>query len=176
MTPTLCSAPAPAVAIGGTLNPGQTTTCSATHPVVQADINAGSYTNTATATGTFNNAPVVSAPSSVTSTATQTPAITIAKTTTTPTYSAVGNVLSYSLLVTNTGNVPLTSLAVSDPNAVLGACASVAIGGTLNPGQTTTCSATHPVVQADINAGSYINTATATGTFNNAPVVRHRHP
>ena len=93
-------------------------------------------------------------------TATQTPAITIAKTTTTPTYSAVGNVLSYSLLVTNTGNVPLTSLAVSDPNAVLGACASVAIGGTLNPGQTTTCSATHPVVQADLNAGSYTNTAT----------------
>ena len=164
------------VAIGGTLNPGQTTTCSATHPVVQADINAGSYTNTATATGTFNNAPVVSAPSSVTSTATQTPAITIAKTTTTPTYSAVGNVLSYSLLVTNTGNVPLTSLAVSDPNAVLGACASVAIGGTLNPGQTTTCSATHPVVQADINAGSYINTATATARSTTHPLSRHRHP
>ena len=114
--------------------------------------------------------PFVSAPSSVTSTATQTPAITIAKTTTTPTYSAVGNVLSYSLLVTNTGNVPLTSLAVSDPNAVLGACASVAIGGTLNPGQSTTCSATHPVVQADINAGSYINTATATGTFNRTTI------
>ena len=157
-------------AIGGTLNPGQSTTCPATHAVVQADINAGSYTNTATATGTFNNAPVTSAPSSVTSTATQSPAITIAKTTTTPTYSAVGNVLSYSLLITNTGNVPLTNLAVADPNAVLGACAAVAIGGTLNPGQSTTCPATHAVVQADINAGSYTNTATATGTFNNAPV------
>ena len=159
-----------AVAIGGTLNPGQSTTCPATHAVVQADINAGSYTNTATATGTFNNTPITSAPSSVTSTATQSPAITIAKTTTTPTYSAVGNVLSYSLLITNTGNVPLTNLAVADPNAVLGACAAVAIGGTLNPGQSTTCPATHAVVQADINAGSYTNTATATGTFNNAPV------
>src|SRR5262245_16365947 len=159
-----------AVALGGKLNPGQSTTCPASHTVVQADINAGSYTNTATATGTFNNAPVTSAPSSVTSTATQSPAITIVKSTTTPTYSAVGNVLSYSLLITNTGNVPLTNLAVADPNAVLGVCAAIAIGGTLNPGQSTTCPASHTVVQADINAGSYTNTATATGTFNNAPV------
>ena len=51
---------------------------------------------------------------SVTVTATQSPALTIDKTTTTATYSAVNDPIDYSYLVTNSGNVTLYNLSVVD--------------------------------------------------------------
>ncbi|MCR9017531.1 DUF11 domain-containing protein, partial [Aquiflexum gelatinilyticum] len=55
----------------------------------------------------------VSASESVT--ATQSPALSITKTATENTFAAVGDELNYTVVVTNTGNVTLSNVAVSDP-------------------------------------------------------------
>ena len=44
----------------GTLSPGSSVTGTATYKITDADINAGSVTNTAYAMGSFNNNPISS--------------------------------------------------------------------------------------------------------------------
>jgi hypothetical protein len=96
----------------------------------------------------------------------QNPGIQLVKTSTTVPnrYSYVGDVLTYDLAVTNTGNVTLVNVAVSDPQAtVVGSpIASIA------PGQTVTITANYTVTQTDINAGQFLNIATAIGKYTNA--------
>jgi len=129
----------------GALAAGASTTCTATHPVTQADLDAGSYVNSATASGSFGATTVTSPPSTATSTGTRNPLLTTTKTSSTASFSAVGQTISYSIAVANTGNQTLTGVTVSDPNAVLGLCSPVSLPGTLAPGQSTTCPATHTV-------------------------------
>ncbi len=77
-------------------------------------------------------------------------------------YQSVGQVVSYSITVTNTGNQTLTGVTVTDPGvgAVLGPC-TPAIPATIAPGKAVVCTATHTVTQADLDAGEYTNTANA---------------
>lgn len=82
------------------------------------------------------------------------------------TYDAVGDVLTYDILVKNTGNVPLSNIAVSDPGATL---SSTSISS-LAPGASATVTASYTVKQADLDAGSFTNTATAGIIYNNVPV------
>ena len=148
------------------MNAGDTTTCAATHVVTAADVTAGNVHNSATATGTppGGGGPTTTPPSEVDS-PTAAPGLTIVKSVTSgPGPYAEGETISYSLVVTNTGGLTLTGVAVSDPNAVLGTCAPIALPGTLNAGDTTTCTATHVVTAADVTAGTVHNSATATGT------------
>jgi len=88
------------------------------------------------------------------------PALTIANTPSPDTYSEVGDVISYSFLVTNTGDVNINSLSVADDNATDESCPLT----TLAPTQSTTCTASYTILQADLDAGSVSNTATASGT------------
>ena len=100
---------------------------------------------------------------------TQSPALNVVKTVTSSgPYDSVGDVITYSITVTNTGNQTLTGVTVTDPGvgAVLGAC-TPAIPATLAPGASVVCAATHAVTQADIDAGSYTNVAT--GDSNETP-------
>jgi len=137
-------------------------TCTATYTVKQADVNAGSIVNTATATGT----PPVGAPVTDTGSATVTvassPSINVVKSALPTSVSAAGQVVAYSFLVTNTGNVTLTAVVVSDPLPDLSAVSCPAT--VLAPAGLMTCTATYTVKQADVDAGSIANTATATGT------------
>ncbi|MGD9958025.1 Ig-like domain-containing protein [Nocardioides sp.] len=72
----------------------------------------------------------------------------------------VSDVITYSFLVTNTGNINITGLAISD-NVVTVSCPST----NLTVGSQVTCTATYPITQGDVNAGATkVNTATATGT------------
>ena len=98
----------------------------------------------------------------VTVPAVQTPAIGIEKSADVSSFSAPGTVITYSYLVTNSGNVTLTSVAVDDPMSGLSAvdCHGVA---TLAPGASVTCTATYTTTQADVDRGSITNTGTATG-------------
>lgn len=150
-----------------TLAPTQSTTCSGTHAVTQADLDAGSLVNTASSIGTPpigvspSGTPIAPATSNtVTVPAGQTPALTIVKATTSANVTLVGSVIPYTFLVTNTGNITLSSITVSDPNATGIACPVA----TLAPGASTTCSAAHTVTQADLDAGTIVNTATVVGT------------
>jgi uncharacterized repeat protein (TIGR01451 family) len=91
------------------------------------------------------------------------PTLTTTKTTSSFNYGTVGEVLSYSIMTTNSGNVVLTGVAISDPTAAIGVCSPIT-PATLAPGESISCSATHATTQADLDNGSVVNTATGTGT------------
>ena len=102
-------------------------------------------------------------------TATRNPALTIDKTTTTPSYAAVGDVLSYSYLVTNSGNTTITAaITVSDDRIATVTCPALPAGG-LAPTQSITCTATYTVTQADIDAGTVTNIASASDGTTTSP-------
>ncbi|OUD10599.1 hypothetical protein BVC71_03660 [Marivivens niveibacter] len=154
----------------GTIAPSQTVTqCADTTPfsvsrtATQADVDAGSVQNTVTASGSAPDTTVVSDTASVLSTGpARAPAISIDKTADTPNYAAVGDTIDYTITVTNTGNVTLTSpFDVSDPLADTLSCAAVPAAG-LAPSASFVCTASYEVTQADLDSGSFTNTATAT--------------
>ena len=72
----------------------------------------------------------------------------------------VGDVITFSFVVTNTGTVPIANVNISDPQ--LSILSSFA--GTLNPGDSYFgASAMYTVTAADVAAGEYVNQATASG-------------
>ncbi len=141
------------------LDPGQSMTCRATHVVTQLDLNAARYTNTAFAdsdqTDPVSDAEIVTLPWN--------PSLTIDKVARAlPATPVVGTVVTFDIVVTNNGNVTLTGVTANEVtvDATLVGC-SVSLPTTLAPGQTFSCTATHALTQADLNAGSYSNTAAA---------------
>ncbi|MFJ5925023.1 putative Ig domain-containing protein [Kitasatospora sp. NPDC092948] len=83
---------------------------------------------------------------------------------------AAGDVVTYTFEVHNTGNVPLTALAINESGfsgtGTVGpiTCAPTPLGGTLDAGAATQCTAAYTVTAADIAAGGSLrNTATASG-------------
>ncbi|WP_413998983.1 gliding motility-associated C-terminal domain-containing protein [Flavobacterium sp. W1B] len=160
------------------------TTFTATHDISQEDINAAIVYNLATATGT----PPIGEPISATSTdptpcttcpikedcpdctittLEQNPSIAITKDgtyqdTNQDGITNIGDKVIYSFIVTNTGNVTLTNVTVTDNNAVVsgGPIATLEVGSS----DSTTFTATHDISQEDINAAIVYNLATATGT------------
>ena len=94
-------------------------------------------------------------------TAVQHPALTLVKTATPATYNAVGDVISYSFLVTNSGNVTLhDAIVVSDDKAADELCPDLPAEG-LAPGASMTCTASYTITQGDIDGGSVTNIASA---------------
>ena len=91
----------------------------------------------------------------------QAPALTLDKAITAgDPYTVPDHAIGYEYTVTNSGDVTLAgTLAVADDRVTV-ACDPAAV--TLAPGETATCSASHRVTQADLDAGSVTNTATAT--------------
>src|SRR5665647_388663 len=148
------------------LAPGQNVTGTSTYPITQEDINAGSVTNNANATGTFNGQEVKSNNVNETVTAEQNPALNITKTANPETYNVVDQTITYNYNVTNTGNVPVSGITVTDNKT------SVILDNNedLAPGTSVNGTATYTITQDDINAGSVTNNANATGTFNGQEV------
>ena len=137
------------------LAPGASITCTASYTITQADLDSGSVTNVASA----SNGTVTSATDTATVTADQNPALTIVKTAAPTTYDSVDDVVSYSYLVTNSGNVTLSGpFTVSDDKATDESCPATA---SLAPGDFITCTASYSVTQADLDSGSVTNIASA---------------
>ncbi|WP_407933277.1 DUF7507 domain-containing protein, partial [Aequorivita sinensis] len=164
-----------------TLAPGEedTTTFTASYTITQADINAGEFENTAKVVGTTpsntqvddesdnssytgNNPTVVTICTDASIALIKTSDVEVDPTTGCSTL-AVGDVINYSFSVKNTGNVTLTDVMVSD--LVGGVTVS---GGpiTLDPGAEdfSTFTATYTITQADIDNGTFTNTALVVGT------------
>jgi uncharacterized repeat protein (TIGR01451 family) len=171
--PTIGAVSCPALPAGG-LPVGASVTCTAnsTHAVTAADIENGQVTDTATAGGTdiYGETAPTSAPyTAVVPTEQPGPSVAIHKlATVTPSAdqgaAKVGDSIQYSYQVTNNGNVDLTSISVHDASIGAVNC-PVPVAPGLAPGDSETCTAvaTHTVTQADVDAGSVTDTATASG-------------
>src|SRR5690625_4155170 len=72
-----------------------------------------------------------------------------------------GDEIHYTFVVTNTGNVPLTDVTVTDPLVTV---SGGPIGLDVGQSDETTFTGVYTVTQADINAGGVYNIATTTGT------------
>ena len=88
----------------------------------------------------------------------------------------VGDLLTYTLTSTNTGNVALSNVTIDEDTftgtgqLVDGTCTPQEPAA-LAPGESITCTATYTATQADVNAGQILNTATTTGTPPTGPNV-----
>ncbi|QIM17579.1 hypothetical protein G7066_00605 [Leucobacter coleopterorum] len=153
------------------LAPGASTTCTAdsSYVVTEADVIGIGVVNTATGNATPPVGVAFTPPTDTVATPTPPAASGLAmrKTallndTNANDVADVGETIDYSFLVTNTGNLTLTSVSVTDPMIGLVTCPVT----TLAPGESVTCTSDAPytVVNADLLAGGIQNTATATGT------------
>jgi uncharacterized repeat protein (TIGR01451 family) len=153
------------------LAPGSSTACVATYVVARADISAGSINDTATAIDRIpNGTPNESEPSSATVAAVGRSALTVTKAAQPTTVHAVGQAVAYTFVVTNVGNIAVSSLAIVDvqhPPAGHLTATPVCAATQLVPDAVTTCTATYRVTQADLDHGSISDTATATATDQN---------
>jgi gliding motility-associated-like protein len=170
-----------------TLAVGAVSTYTATYTLTQADIDAGQVSNLASACGTASGITVCDnstdptpcvapdctpVPTCLDCTLTgiiQTPSINVTKDAILNTNVAapngeanVNDTITYMFVVTNTGNVTVTGVTISD--TLLGATPIVVTPSTLLPGQTGTATATYLLTQPDITAGVVYNLATANGT------------
>ncbi len=173
----------PGIVISGgpiaSLAPGATdsTTYTATYTLTQADVDAGQVQNQATTTGTPPSGPPVSDLSGATTgddnplitPIGQNPAIQLVKSVTNEADlldgTNAGDPVNYAFTITNTGNVTLNNITLSD--ALAGVTVSGGPIASLAPGasDSTTFTATYTITAADIAAGEIINTATATGQY-----------
>lgn len=144
---------------------GESMTCTPqTYTLTQGDVDAGKRDNSATVRGTSPTGTQVTDDDSVSTVIPATPRIDIDLT-----QSAIadldgngpdaGDEVTYGYLVTNTGNVPLASVAVTDTRGAV-VCQKTALA----VGEAMTCTQkTYQLKQADVTAGGIANTATATG-------------
>ncbi|WP_370250197.1 hypothetical protein [Nocardioides sp.] len=151
-----------------TLAVGASMTCTPkTYTLTQAEVDAGTVVNNATATGKAPSGVIVTDADTVTTPVPAAPAILLDKTAskTADTNSSgqedAGDTITYSFKVTNTGNVTLQPVTVADPKLGAITCPTTALA----PGASLTCSTRAYVLQqSDVDAGRTVNTATATGT------------
>lgn len=150
-----------------TLAPGDSTRCTTTYTTTAADLGATTIDNTAVATGTDPATGTVTSPdaSAVVTVTPAVAALALTKTANPTSVSAAGDTITYTFHVTNTGNVPLDSIAIQE-GAFSGTGSLSPItctATTLAPAASTDCTATYQATQADIDAGQITNDATATG-------------
>ncbi len=148
------------------LAPGASLICSGSYQITQADLDAGSVTNVATATAA--GAPAVNQ-ATVTITADTNPSLQLTMNPTSSVASTAGTKITYTYTLHNTGNVTLTSpYKVSDNRIAKVNCSAAA--SPLAPGASTTCTATYQITGNDIRKGSVVNQAVATAKFGTTTV------
>jgi uncharacterized repeat protein (TIGR01451 family) len=151
-----------------TLAVGASETCTGTYTVTQADFDNGSVNDSALASGIppGGTTPVTSPPSKASVPAAQDPALTVVKTASPATVSHAGDLVSLTFGVTNTGNVTLSHVTVTDTQTAPAGPLSSGPScpqSTLVPGASETCTGAYLVTQADVNNGKINDTAVASG-------------
>ena len=141
----------------GALDVGEVWVYTYVHTITQDDLYAGWVYNAVSVTATEITNPVEDdhiIPE---------PSMTVEKSADMGTFSAVGDVITYTVVVTNTGNVPLTDVEITDTLVDLNAVivtfmGDVNINGELDVGETWTYTYNYVVKQSDLNAGRVPNT------------------
>ncbi|WP_298323883.1 gliding motility-associated C-terminal domain-containing protein [uncultured Dokdonia sp.] len=152
-----------------------TTTFSAVYTITQADVDGGGVTNQALATGqnpdgvdvtdTSDDDSNLEDDETITTFPTDGGAIALIKTGTFNDvngdgFAQAGETVTYNFTVTNTGNVTITNIVITDPIvAVIGGPIDLVAGAS----DTTTFSAVYTITQADVDGGGVTNQALATG-------------
>ncbi|SCD28418.1 MULTISPECIES: DUF7507 domain-containing protein [unclassified Streptomyces] len=152
-----------------TLAPGASTTCTGTYTVRQQDAERGNVINIAFARGQSGATTVESPPDTArVDVVTNRPALRIEKSVDDSRPYRVGERITYTYTVTNTGNTELSDVTVVDDRVTDVTCRAT----TLAPGASTTCTGTYTVTEADAVAGEITNVAVATadnGTVRSEP-------
>jgi uncharacterized repeat protein (TIGR01451 family) len=148
------SCPSPALA------PNEEMTCTAHYVTTQADVDRGTIANTGTVTGRAPDGAEVTDDASLAIPALPAPALSIVKTASPVTFSAAGQVITYSYLVTNNGNVSLHGVTVTDSRGLALSCPAASLAAA----QAMTCTARYRTIQADVSAGPIVNVALVQGT------------
>ena len=116
--------------------------------------------NSATGTAHINVIPIPPVPN---------PALKITKKASPSSYDHVGQTITYTYTITNSGNVDIKgSINVTDDKV---GTVSIQGSGILSPGSSVTGTATYKITDADINTGSVTNLAYATDSSNNQPII-----
>ncbi|RJP50089.1 MAG: hypothetical protein C4586_06390 [Anaerolineaceae bacterium] len=154
--------PSTTLATGGTID------CTGTYTVTQADLDAGSTIVNSAQAAANNGSPISSNTVTASVAISQTPTLsaTVSGSPSQPTSPAAtlpaGTVITYTYTLTNTGNVTLSSpFSVTDDKTTI-TCSDQA---SMAPAATKTCTGTYTVTAADVEAGSIINTGTASAVF-----------
>ncbi|MFZ9629444.1 MAG: DUF7507 domain-containing protein [Ilumatobacteraceae bacterium] len=162
--------------------PGDSRTCTADYTVAQDDIDAGYVTNLATVAGTdvTPDANEVEGSGTETLELVADPELTVVKTADRASVSLVGQVITYTIGVTNSGNVTLSDVTVADAKLSALTCTpSEGVTGPIPdgevtpviengsyivpPGESVECTGTYVSTVADFVTDTIANTATATG-------------
>ena len=150
-----------------TLAQGASVNFSAQLEITQDVIEGECVTNTASATvylpqdGEGQSTVLAEDTDSVVECVTLSPAIDIVKEANPTSVDLAGDVINYTLTVTNTGNVILNDVSVSDP--LTGLLQNL---GTMAPGEVRTIETSYTVTQENMDSGSILNVASVTGTSN----------
>ncbi|MGO9877471.1 MAG: putative Ig domain-containing protein [Acidimicrobiia bacterium] len=151
---------------GTTLVVGAAETCTAHYVVTQADVDGGGITDAAStsATSQLTGVPttVVQASAAVHTPAVQGPAIAVAPAANPGAFFDASTPEAVSFLVTNSGNVTLHGIGVTDP--LSGLSAITCPSPTLAPAGTETCTATYTSTAGDVTARGFTLAGAATGT------------
>jgi gliding motility-associated-like protein len=151
-----------------TLAAGASATVTAKHTLTQAEVDNGSYSNQATATGTDPKGnPVIIKSDDPNTTGPNDPTIIsippAGAMSITKTGVFAANNITYTFVIRNTGNINLTNIALTDAKLGLTNIVITVPAGGLVPGTSVTYTApVYILTQADKDAGSVTNTATGT--------------
>ena len=165
--------------VGGTLAPNESVVVTENYTITQADMDTGSVTNTATASGvdvlgnevsdiSDQGNPADGDDNPTITMLVQSPAIAIIKTAefnddNSDGFAQSGETITYNFVVTNVGNVALSNITITDPLigvVVTGGSISLEVGEF----DDTTFTATYAITQDNINLGSVTNQAFVYGT------------
>lgn len=149
--------------------------CTAVYALLQSDLDSGGVQNTADVASTDPSGTPTNDDDTVDSGFTQTTSVSLIKSATPlPSPANVGDPITYTFELTNTGNVTLSNAQVSDPICVTPASpltfasgyvsGDAGVAGDMEAGETWIFECEYNIDQDDIDLGEVANTATGTGT------------
>ena len=157
------------VCLATSLAPGTSTSCTLNYTVTQADLDTKNSLNLSkTAIGSAPGLNVVTSNTSTSSVGiTTSPSLSLTKSANISSFSGAGTPLVYTFEVVNTGNVTLSNLEILEGDFTgLNPLSPISCAGqVLTPGQHVLCTADYTTVQGDLDAGSILNSASASATF-----------
>ena len=139
--------------------------------MTQADVDAGSIVNTATVDATDPGGDGIEDTDDETVPVAQAPSVALVKSLLLNADEdasgdiTLGDTLTYRFIASNDGDVTLDGVTISDPLPGLGVLTCIPLAGaSLLPAASMTCTAQYSVTQADVDAGTIVNTGTVDAT------------